>query len=275
MDCKRISKISKTCFLRLFGVSREKLKELVKKCERHWQQHEAQKKLQGRPYEIGTLQQHIMLMLLLYRCHITQEFAGVLFEVDKSTVCRSLKRIEEIALPVLKIKKQMKLSRKEAEELIIDCTEQRCEKPQENQKEYYSGKKKAHTLKGEIIVTGRGRIVGVSDTYAGSHHDLTIRRSEKKLPKGSHGYGDSAYQGYDKEHEGYFDYPYKKPKGGELTAEEKEYNRGISGFRVRIEHKIGDIKVFRMMSDRYRYPRKNHNIKLQITAGLVNMNHGF
>jgi hypothetical protein len=259
----------------LFGVDRHRFDVFVQKCEKRWRKREGKKKVSGRPYEIGGLKEHLMLLLLLYRCHVTQEFAGILFGADKGTICRSLKRIEAIALPVLKVKKEMKLSKKEAEELIFDCTEQACERPQKDQDLYYSGKKKRHTLKSEVIVTGGGRLVGISKTHPGRVHDMTIRRCSRALPKGSHGYGDSAYQGYDKEHDGFFDYPYKKPKGGELTEEEKEYNAGISSFRVRVEHKIGDIKVFRMMSDRYRYPREGHNLKLQITAGLVNMNNGF
>src|SRR3712207_2997043 len=72
----------------------------------------------------------------------------------------------------------------------------------------------------------------VSPSHPGSEHDLTIRRAGPPLPKHTRGYADSAYQGYDKDHPD-LDIPYKKPKGGELTAEETDYNRGLSGFRDR------------------------------------------
>ena len=39
--------------------------------------------------------------------------------------------------------------------------------------------------------------------------------------------------------------PKKKPKGGELAPEEKEANRRISRVRVRVEHSIAGVKVFR------------------------------
>ena len=88
-------------------------------------------------------------------------------------------------------------------------------------------RKKRHTLKTELIVTKKGRIASVSPSHPGSDHDLTVRREGPKLPKGARAYGDSAYQGYGNEHKA-IDYPYKKPKDGELTEEEKEYNKGLS-----------------------------------------------
>ena len=170
------------------------------------------------------------------------------------------------------MKKSIRVGRREAEALIIDCTEQPIQRPKHDQKPWYSGKKKRHTVKTEVIIEGKGRIVSMSEAHPGSVHDLTVRRCGTKLPEHAHAYGDGAYQGYDAEFKN-FDYPYRKPRGGELDAEEKEYNSGISRYRVKVEHAIGRIKVFRMMSDRYRYPRDRHNVKMRIAAGLTNRMH--
>ena len=143
-----------------------------------------------------------------------------------------------------------------------------------SQRAHYSGKKKRHTLKTEYIVTADGRIAAVSPSHPGSHHDLTIRRTGPPLPKAARTYVDSAYQGYDKEHPS-LDVPYKKPKGGELTSEEKEYNRALSSFRVRVEHQIGRTKRFRIAGDRFRNPLATHHTKTSIIAGLVNIAAGF
>jgi len=40
----------------------------------------------------------------------------------------------------------------------------------------------------------------------------------------------------------------KKPKGKELTTQEKEYNREVSSFRVRVEHAIGGAKRIKTLS---------------------------
>ena len=46
--------------------------------------------------------------------------------------------------------------------------------------------------------------------------------------------------------------PTKKPKGKELTVEQKEANRSISSFRVLVEHAIGGAKRCRIVKDRFR-----------------------
>ena len=124
------------------------------------------------------------------------------------------------------------------------------------------------------MVAAKGRIVGVSPSHPGSEPDLTIRRAGPPSPKHARGYADGAYRGYDRDHPD-LDIPYGKPKGGELTAEEKDHNRGLGGFRVAIEHRIGRTKRFRILCDRYRNPRHTHHTKTSIIAGLVNVEAGF
>ena len=63
------------------------------------------------------------------------------------------------------------------EEIAIDGTERRCQRPKdsERQKEYYSGKKKAHTVKNNVVVTVQERKVKYqSKTYPGKTHDKKI-----------------------------------------------------------------------------------------------------
>ena len=46
--------------------------------------------------------------------------------------------------------------------------------------------------------------------------------------------------------------PKKKPKGKELSDDAKAWNRIVSGFRVLVEHAIGGIKRFGIVSDKFR-----------------------
>jgi len=263
-------------FQRLAGVSVATFDAMVIRLSGPWNKIQARKLKSGRPWETGELEDQLLIMLIYYRCYVTQEFIGFFCNVDKSAICRAIQRVEKLAKPLLGVKREPRVSRKEAEALIIDCTEQPIHRPGDDvvQKRHYSGKKKRHTLKSEYIVTKKGRIASVSPSQPGSRHDLAIRRSGPRLPKGARAYGDSAYQGYDKEHKA-IDYPYKKPKGGQLTEEEKEYNKGLSRFRVRVEHKIGQVKRFRIVSDPFRNPRRTHHTKTSIIAGIVNMQFGF
>ena len=43
----------------------------------------------------------------------------------------------------------------------------------------------------------------------------------------------------------------KKPKGRELTQEQKESNRSISSFRELVEHAIGEAKRCRIVKERF------------------------
>lgn len=263
-------------FRRLTGISVTSFDQMLKQLRGPWESAQRGKAKSGRPWEVGGLEDHLLILLVYYRCYVTQEFIGFFYRVDRSVICRSIKRLEKHVHPLFAVRRKPQISKKEAEALIIDCTEQPIQRPQDNptQKAHYSGKKKRHTLKTEYIVTAEGRIASVSPSHPGSRHDLTIRRDGPPLPRKARGYADSGYQGYDKEHSN-LDIPYKKPKDGELTAEEKEYNRGLSSFRVAVEHRIGRTKRFRIVSDRFRNPRRTHHTKTSIVAGLVNVEAGF
>ncbi len=112
--------------------------------------------------------------------------------------------------------------------LIIDCTEQPIQRPSRKQRCWYSGKKKRHTIKTEIVVTEQGRIVGISKLAPGRVHDLEVRRRGPPLPKEAHAYADSDYQGIQDYHPG-VEIPYKKSKRKPLTKDERAYNNA-AGF---------------------------------------------
>src|ERR1700688_4336923 len=189
-------------FVRLTGVSVATFDGMLKQLVGPWEKAQLSKAKSGRPWDVGGLEDHLLIMLIYYRCYITQEFLGFLYNVHKSAICRAIKRIEKLVRPLIGVERTPKISRKEAEALIVDCTEQPIQRSgaDAKQREHYSGKKKRHTVKIEYIVTRKGRIVSASPSPPGSRHDLAIRRGGAKLPKKARLYADSAYQGYEKEH---------------------------------------------------------------------------
>jgi hypothetical protein len=60
--------------------------------------------------------------------------------------------------------------------------------------------------------------------------------------------------------------PKKKPRGKELTDEEKAKNKVISGFRVLVEHAICGIKRFRITTDRFRNRRAGLDDKVMLLS---------
>jgi DDE superfamily endonuclease len=56
----------------------------------------------------------------------------------------------------------------------------------EDRKTYYSGKKKVHTLKNNVITQRGGKVLFLSDTYEGKKHDKKIADEEGyQFPDGS------------------------------------------------------------------------------------------
>jgi hypothetical protein len=262
-------------FRSLTGVDVATFDTMVERLRPRWQKLViAPKNRAGRPWGVGGLEDHFLVLLVLSRCAITQDFVACLYGVDKAAICRSLRRIEKLAVRVLGVKRSIRVNCEEAEALIIDCTEQPIQRPSRKQRCWYSGKKKRHTIKTEVIVTERGKFVSTSEPAPGRNADITVRRRGPKLPKGSRAHADSGYQGLQDDHPD-TDIPYKKSKHRPLTKDERAYNRALSRFRVRVEHAIARLKSFRVLSERYRYPRAAYAAKFAIIAGILNIAAGF
>lgn len=261
-------------FCRLFGVSPVEFNEIYLKVYPLWQEKVlGHYKRPGRNFVLS-LEDMILMLLLYYRTYSTQIFIGFLFGIDDSRVCRLIQRLEPILAKVMAIPKEKYLSQKEVAATLVDATEQPIERPKKGQKPYYSGKKKRHTLKTEIRTTLKGRITHVSKSRPGSVHDFKLHKQEPPLHPKSRAFADSGYQGLDKRHKK-TELPYKATKRRPLDHEEKAYNRALSRIRVKIENVLGDIKTFRILSDRYRNKRKRYTIKFKIIAGVINLKNGF
>ena len=139
-------------FRRPTGVSVATFDNMLKQLRDPWEATQRSKPKSGRPWEVGGLEDHLLIMLLYHRCYVTQEFLGFFYQVDRSVICRAIQRIEAHVKPAFAVRRKPKISRQEAEALIIDCTEQPIQRPGDNatQEAHYSGKKKCHSLKTEV-----------------------------------------------------------------------------------------------------------------------------
>ena len=135
-------------------------------------------------------------------------------------------------------------------------------------------KRNAIPLKRKFELADKGRITHVSKPHLGFVHDFRLHKEEPPIHKDTKAFVDSDYQGLDKLH-AQTELPYKATKTKPLDEEEKEYNRGLSRLRVVVEHVIRDMKVFRILSERYRNKRKRYGVKFNIIAGIVNLKNGF
>lgn len=139
----------------------------------------------------------------------------------------------------------------------------------------YSGRitavKKTHKVKNNIIADGSQRILYLSGTYEGSMHDKAIIDEESwQLPSGITVHEDSGFEGHNPAGIN-ISRPVKKPKGKELTEEQKKGNKQKASKRVIVEHCIGKVKIFRIVKDRIRiWKNEAKDIVMEICCGLHN-----
>lgn len=224
------------------------------------------------------LADRLLMLLIYYRTYVPHTFLAFLFGLDDSNVCRSNRRLEPLLAGIFRIpERKVELTRDEIQELFFDSTERPTARPVRGQKRFYSGKKKRHTLKTQVVVARvkkrpgvagqrrRVRIVAISPTFPGSTHDKKVYdRTGVKMPPGVAGYGDTGYLGTG------LRTPRRKPRGGTLTARQKAGNRRVSRKRIVVEHGIGKMKVWRAAAERWRNPRRRHTLMMKNVAGLHN-----
>ena len=104
----------------------------------------------------------------------------------------------------------------------------------------------------------------------GRTHDFKLfARSRTALPPETECLGDSGYQGIAAHHANSRT-PTKKSKRRPLTDEQRAENRQLARRRIVAEHVIRSLKVFRILSERYRNRRKRFGLRFNLIAGLYN-----
>lgn len=234
----------------------------------------------GRKAEM-TSAEGVCLCLVYLRQKPTFEILGLLFDVSRTKANNTfnywVKILREI-LPASQVeevknddKKYQELCKNLCEyELLIDSAEQAIERPgdYQEQKKYYSGKKKMHTLKNQFIVLPGGQdIVDICIGQLGKISDIILFRNNRQhLDAKQRFLGDKAYIG-----EELITTPLKKPKKAELSEIQKEENKKLSSRRIGVEHLICRVKTFRVASDKFRLARHRYSQVIMAVCGLVRL----
>jgi hypothetical protein len=226
-----------------------------------------------------------IILTLYYLHHIpTFQILGINFGVSESSANNIFHYWIDILREILPESLLEEVKNKEDEylwikeiltelELIVDSTEQSRERPgkYEEPKKYYSGKKKNHTLKNQIITTPKGtEIVDVIVGERGPCSDVNLlRKQQKKFHKEQKFQGDKAYLGAERTTT-----PKKKPRNQEMPAETKEENQEKAKKRIFVEHVIRLIKIFGVARDRFRLKEENYEKVILTVCGLVRLRIG-
>lgn len=274
-------------FRRLTGISPDKFDEIfiqLKPLYEDWNAKRLNRSNRKRKVGAGhvfslSLEDRLLMLLIYYRTYVPHVFLGFLFRIDDSNVGRNINPLQPLLAKIFKIPEwRIDLSLDEIAELFFDGTEQPVNRPKKKQEKWYSGKKKRHTIKHQIVVVRKRkklgktkqkrkqRIASVSKAFFGKTHDKKMYEDSRTLsPPGVPRKGDTGYLGT------ILEIPYKKPQGKELTKKQKKSNRKFSSVRVCVEHGIGKMKIWHMAADKYRNLRPKHTIMMKNIAGLHNL----
>lgn len=243
------------------------------------------------------LRDRLLMTLFWLKAYTTYELLGFFYDLNKTNIEDNLNLILDTLASMTSFNfERPKADRKKlscVEEimdafpdvrLIIDGKEQRVERPknkkdkdgnvQDRQKPYYSGKKKAHTLKNQVAISPIGLVEHASESVPGSTHDLTLLRQTdliSELAENEAAMMDKGYDGIAADHPDKKLYlPFKARRNHPLTEEQKAYNRFLAKYRIVVEHTMAQLNKFQILAQRFRHQLTKHSIIFRIVCSLVN-----
>lgn len=225
----------------------------------------------GRPSNLTPADQ-VLLMHCYYRDYTTFLKLGIYFDLDESNAYRRVRWVESVLHPYMNEDFDITKLNNEKEHLV-DVTECSTQRPKniEIQREYYSGKKKKHTVKILIIIEADTKKIVFVSFEKGSVHDFQLYKdSTENIDEDTAMIGDSGFQGLDKLLNKAIT-PKKKSKNNPLTDEDKELNHLISTIRISIEHVNCQLKFFRILSERYRNRKDTFKNRALYLCSIYNL----
>src|SRR5215212_1004173 len=263
----------------------------------------------GRKFKLE-LPERLLMSLTYLRLYITQTLLGYLFGLDTSNVSREVQgRMLEVLSEVLPLpareepldlalaassdrssgrsgggsKRKRRIGtleellkeHPEFEEIFVDGTEQELPKPKDKgrRKDLYSGKRKRHTAKVQVVSTKR-LVLHLCRHVPGRVSDHLLLRATgvmRQVPEGVVVRVDKGYEGLEEEYpEVKVEKPLKARRGHPLTVLEKILNRTMSALRMPVEHVIGHLKKYRMLAGIYRGEPERYDENASVIAGLHN-----
>jgi len=246
------------------------------------------------------LEDRLMVTLMYFRLYVSYALLGYLFNLDGANIGREInQRMLPALLSVLPVPMQDELlsgrdeppqigggkriktlkklmeAHPEIKEVWVDATEQPIQRPSEKlaRKQYYSGKQSEHTIKSQLLTTKK-LILHVSGNVPGSVSDSTVLAGSgimHSIPADVQVNLDRGYEGAEDRYPNNKVYKAKRAQRNHpLTLVEKLYNHIINKTRILVEHVIGYLKKYRIVSELYRNRRPAHGKLLLAVAGLIN-----
>lgn len=226
--------------------------------------------------------QEVLLTLVYLRHNVSHEVVGALFGVSADTSENTFYEVIRVLQEVCPSsrwdaekhwqKGEPSWQPTDPERLLIDSFETPIRRPSDEarQRRTYSGKKKRHTLKTQVVTDARGEILEIDAGHRGPKADIRIYEEsgvDQRYPDAEK----TADKGYQSTEHPTLHTPHKKPKGGELTPEQRDENRRLAQQRIYVEHGIRRVKGWRILREDYRLAVGLFATVTQVVVGLVQL----
>jgi hypothetical protein len=253
----------------------------------------------GRNFNLS-LEDRLLVTLMYFRLYSSYALLGYLFNLDGTNIGREINQrmlpalLNVLPVPMqdellsnrdeppqigggkrIKTLKKLMEAHPEIKEVWVDATEQPIQRPSEKlaRKQYYSGKQSEHTIKSQLLTTKK-LILHVSGNVPGSVSDSTVLAGSgimHSIPADVQVNLDRGYEGAEARYPNNKIYKAKRAQRNHpLTLFEKLYNYIINKTRILVEHVIGYLKKYRIVSELYRNRRSAHGSVVLAVAGLIN-----
>ena len=262
-------KLSSRKFKRLTGVKRQTFRLMVRLVKAQ----QKQKKKLGRPSSL-IIEDQVLVTLQYWREYRTYFHISKDWKIAESTVCRLVRKIENILIQSRKFslpgKKSLLENSLDEKLILMDVMESPIERPKKHQKRFYSGKQGEHTLKTQVVFGEKTEKIICRAHDKGRTHDFKLfKKTNLRFHQLLRVIADKGYQGITKFHEN-SETPIKKPRGEKLTKEQKKYNRQLNRLRIAVEHINRRLKIFKILSYRYRNRHRRFGLRANLIAGIYN-----
>lgn len=220
------------------------------------------------------LEDRVLVALEYWREYRSYFHIGSSWGISEATVCRIVHWVEDRLMGSgrfrLPGKKQLVQGFGNPAVVVMDVTETPIERPKRRQRQFYSGKKKRHTLKCQIVLDEASGQIICTFFGKGREHDFKLyQASGVHFAPQTQSLQDKGYQGIQKLHSN-APLPHKKPRGGQLSPPQKRDNRTLARRRIIIEQVNRCLKIFRILAERYRNRRRRVGLRCNLIAALYN-----
>lgn len=261
------------------------LPELFKRREQAKRQRpDRQRAVGGGANRKLTPAQEVLLVLIYLRHNVAHEVVGAMFGISadlSENLFHEIVPLLRELFPANRFAAEKRFRREgptlevqQIDRILIDSFETAIPRPsnKERQKRVYSGKKKRHTLKTQVVSDQRGEVLDVDGGHRGPAADKKIYEAsnvKEQFPDAAK-QADLGYLGTDG-----VETPQRKPRGGALTEAQRAANRQKASVRVHVEHGIRRVKGFKIVRENYRHAMGLFPMVVSAVVGLVHLNRIF